>query len=74
MVGSTKQNGAGERLKKLVTAIERHKKIIATRRDKLRELVEDVNSIVESLDRADNSLENGARELRCGVDEASEYL
>lgn len=53
--------------KRLLAAIERHKKAIGEHRDALRELIEDVEAVIDSSDR-------GVEYLESAVDALSEYV
>jgi hypothetical protein len=57
-----------------ITAIEAQKEIIAEERDKLRDMVSDVESILESLDRGVDGIDEGVRALQSAVDSMSEYI
>jgi ElaB/YqjD/DUF883 family membrane-anchored ribosome-binding protein len=59
---------------RLLEEIEKRKNAVAKLRDEIRDLVSDVESIIESLEHADGELSSGLRSLRSGVDSASQYL
>ena len=61
-------------LKKLLKKTEVWKKEISDRRDKLRDSYKDIESICESLDRADIDINNGLRSLESGIEAISEYI
>lgn len=65
---------AFDKARALGVAIARQKLVVAAERDKLRELVEDVESILESVERGEESIDSGLRDLNDGLDAMSEYL
>jgi DNA-binding ferritin-like protein len=58
----------------LLVQIEQRKTNIATERDKLRRLVNDVNDILESTGEGIEDIENGLRDLQNGLDRISEFV
>lgn len=65
---------AKQRLKKQLAGIEELKKQLAESRDKLQEEFNDLESLLESLNLADEQFESGLDAIRRGIDAASEYI
>jgi len=61
-------------LKKLLATIDKHKKIIADNRDKLREIYDDLETIIESFNNGIDGLENGKIEISAALDSLSEHI
>jgi exonuclease VII small subunit len=61
-------------LEKLLQQIEESKKIIALERDSLRDILSELESIVDSLERGTENIDSGMREIKDGIDAISEYL
>jgi ABC-type transporter Mla subunit MlaD len=58
---------ARQRLKKALAQVDRHTKVIADRRDKLRELAREIESISDSID-------EGLEDITRGTDTLSRYV
>lgn len=58
----------------MLVEIKKIKQEISDRRDRLRDIVDDIESICQSLDEADCSLDNAVFNLIDSTDYISEYL
>jgi len=63
-----------EMIKALVIRIQKQKETCAKERDKLRDLVSNVNDIVESMTEADEHLEDAIIKLEDAIDTMSTYM
>lgn len=57
-----------------LTQIEKQKEVLGKDRDKLRDLYQDLQEIVESCDNGIDLIESGLREIRNGIDEMSQFI
>lgn len=61
-------------IKALVASITKRKEKISAERDFLREEVDNLDGLLQSLDEADEMIMEGLRELQDGLDRMSEYI
>ena len=63
-----------EELDKVLSGIEDSKLIISKERDKLRDLFNDIEQLLECFDEATDGLESGKREIENAIDTLSQYV
>jgi len=63
-----------QKIEKLINEFESIKKKIQTERDKLREVFADMESIIDSIDTANENISDGISFLRSGLDDMSQHL
>jgi archaellum component FlaC len=61
-------------LKKIITEIENHKKQIAKHRNALRDIMDDLETDLESFDYGIDCLEDGIEEIKQAIDSISEVV
>jgi hypothetical protein len=63
-----------EELDKVLSGIEESKIVISKERDKLRDLFNDIEQLLECFDEATDGLESGKREIENAIDTLSQYV
>lgn len=63
-----------DNLKEVIADIEAKKMVIAKKRDEIREIYDDLASILESFDVGVEGLDNGIREIIHAIDSISEVV
>ena len=61
-------------IKKLCNQIDKQKQAIMDGRDKLRALYQDLDDICDSLDTAENDIDDGLHMILNGIDAMSQYI
>ncbi len=61
-------------IKDILHKIESHKMIIATHRDRLREIYDELGDCLESFDRGVEGLDTGKRDIEIAIDAISEQI
>jgi hypothetical protein len=63
-----------KKLKACIALIEKSKVIVAKERDKLRDLMDELESLLEPFDEASSSLDFGISEINSAIDKLSEQV
>ena len=63
-----------EALQKAMEPLRQQAARMSAERDKLREMIEEFTSILETWDEGDEALENGIREIESALDSYSQYI
>lgn len=62
------------KLKMILAQIETSKKLIASERDKLRNIYEELETLLDSFDRGVEDIEGGLRQIEGGIEALSEQV